>query len=66
MFCHLKHTVCHFYRHPDSHTVSHFLFCVSVSHWRSKGAGRRVTCLRSYYGIYYCNLKICHLYTEYE
>lgn len=42
---------------PESHRVSHFLFCVPISHWHSKGAGHRATSLRSYHRIYYCDLK---------
>lgn len=49
---------------PESHTVSHFLFCVPLSHRHGKGAGHRVTCLRSYCRISYCDLKICLLYTK--
>lgn len=30
---------------PIPITVSHFLFCVPISHWHSKGAGRRVPCV---------------------
>ena len=49
---------------PPESRLSHFLFCVSISHWHSKCAGHRVTCLRSYHRIYYCDLKICLLYTK--